>query len=368
MPPQPKKKASPILKPAGSLKTLREQMTKTYGDGQVSRRDSVKSYDVISTGSLALDLAMRTGGWVRGRTHEIVGVEGVGKTTVTITSMAEAQKAHPDLAVGYIDMEQTFDWDWAEANGLDTSDERFLHVFPDDTEDVSDMLRQMTQTGLFSLIVVDSIGGMESKQAFEKQAEDAVMGRNAQAITRMVKHVATLARQHNVAIIFVNQYRANLSGMGSDISAGPKALRYNTTMKIEMRRTGEPTLKVGSGDNEEEVGRQVRAKVSRSKVAAQGKVAEFWIINQPTEKYGPIGIDKADEAVMIGNTAGVFGRRGSWYDLPNGEALNGAEAVKGYLRDNPEVMLEIKSLALEKVAHEVMAEVETTFEQEEVDA
>lgn len=364
MPPTTKKKTSPILKEAGSLKTLREQMTKTYGSGRVSRRDSVKAYEVIPTGSLALDYALRVGGWVRGRTHEVIGVEGVGKTTLCITSMAEAQRAYPDEAVGYIDMEQTFDWDWAEANGLDTSDERFMHVFPDDTEDVSDMLRQMTQTGLFSIIVVDSIGGMESKQAFEKQAEEAVMGRNAQAITRMVKHVATLARKYNVAILFINQYRANLSGMGADISAGPKALRYNTTMKVEMRRTGEPTLKIGSGDSEEEVGRQVRAKVSRSKVAAQGKVAEFWIINQSTDKYGPIGIDRADETLTVGNVAGVFGRRGSWYDLPNGQALNGAEAVKTYLRANPDVMQEILSAALAKVSDEVVEEVETKFEEE----
>jgi len=364
----PKQKTSSILKPAGSLKTLRDQMTKTYGSGQVTRRDEVKQYATIPTGSLALDYATRVGGWVRGRTHEIIGVEGVGKTTVCITSMAEAQLKYPKEAVGYIDMEQTFDWDWAEMNGLDTSDERFMHVFPDDTEDVSDMLRQMTQTGLFSVIVVDSIGGMESKQAFEKQAEDAVMGRNAQAITRMVKHVATLARQHNVAILFVNQYRANLSGMGSDISAGPKALRYNTTMKVEMRRTGEPTLKVGSGDSEEEVGRQVKAKVSRSKVAAQGKTAEFWIINQDTDKYGPVGIDRADEAVTIGNLAGVFGRRGSWYDLPDGTSHNGAEAVKKHLRDDPDVMDRILSEALAKVSHEVVAEVETAFDPEEEQA
>lgn len=365
MPPQPKKKTSAILKPAGSLRTLRDQMTKTYGDGQVTRRDSVKAYEVISTGSLALDLATRVGGWVRGRTHEIIGVEGVGKTTIAITSMAQAQAQYPKLATGYIDMEQTFDWDWAESNGLNTTDERFLHVFPDDTEDVSDMLRQMTQTGLFSLIVVDSIGGMESKQAFEKDAEDVVMGKNAQAITRMVKHVATLARQHNVAILFVNQYRANLSGMGGDISAGPKALRYNTTMKVEMRRTGTPTLKIGSGDNEEEVGREVKAKVSRSKVAAQGKSAEFWIVNQPSDKYGPIGIDQADEAVMIGDTANIFGRRGSWYDLSDGTSHNGRNAVKMHLRENPILMQQILSEALAKVSDEVIDEVETTFEQEE---
>jgi len=358
-------KKSSILKPASSLKALREQMTKTYGDGRVTRRDSVKDYEVIPTGSMSLDHAMRVGGWVRGRTHEIIGVEGVGKTTVTITSMASAQRTFPNEAVGYIDMEQSFDFAWAEANGLDTSDERFIHMFPDNSEQVSDMLRQMCQTGLFSMLVVDSIGGMESKQAFEKGAEEAVMGRNAQAITRMVKHVATLARQYNVAIIFVNQYRANLSGMGNDVSAGPKALRYNTTMKVEMRRTGEPTLKIGSGENQEEVGRQVRAKVTRSKVAAQGKQAEFWIINQNTEEYGPIGIDQADEAVMIGDLAGVFGRRGSWYDLPDGSKHNGKDNLKAYFRANPGAMEEVRTIALRAVADEVTDEVDTTFEPED---
>lgn len=359
----PKKKASSILKPAGSLKNLREQMTATYGTGRVTRHDSVKDYEVIPTGSFSLDHAMRVGGWVCGRTHEIIGVEGVGKTTVAITSMAQAQRIFPKKAVGYIDMEQTFDFGWAETNGLDTSDERFIHVFPDHTEHVSDMLRRMCQSGLFSMLVVDSIGGMESKQAFEKEAEDVVMGKNAQAITRMVKHVATLARQHNVAILFVNQYRANLSGMGNDISAGPKALRYNTTMKVEMRRTSEPTLKVGSGENEEEVGRQVRAKVSRSKVAAQGKYGEFWIINQDTPQYGPVGIDQADEAVAVGDNAGVFGRRGSWYDLPDGSKHNGKDKVKDYLREHPEAMDQIRTIALRAVADEVTDEVETTFEE-----
>jgi recombination protein RecA len=153
--------------------------------------------------------------------------------------------------------------------------------------------------------------------------------------------------------------------MGSDISAGPKALKYNTTMKVEMRRTGTPTLKVGTGDKEEEVGREVKAKVSRSKVAAQGRSAEFWIINQATDEYGPIGIDQADEAVMIGDTASIFGRRGSWYDLPDGSSHNGKEAVKAYLRLNPELMQQILSEALAKVSHEVVAEIETSFEPEE---
>lgn len=351
-----------------SLASLRESMTKMYGEGRVTKRENVKPYEIIPTGSLSLDQALRVGGWVRGRLHEIAGVEGVGKTTLVIASMVQAQNKYPNQAVGYIDMEQTFDWDWAESLGLDTSDEKFLHVYPDNSEDVSDQLSDMAKTGLFSMIAVDSIGGMESKKAFDKTAEEAVMGNNAQVITRMVKKTAAVANRENVAILLINQFRANLSNpAGGDVSAGPKALKYATSVKVDMRRTGEPPLTVGSGDNAEKVGSQVSARVVRSKVAAQGRVARFWILNQPTDQYGPIGIDVADEAYTVGVRSGVIKQGGAWFTLPNGEKFQGGSATKDYLRDNPEVMYEIRDQAVAAVAGDVIPNVETDFE-EDVDA
>lgn len=212
-------------KKSAGLAGLRETMEKRYGTSRVSRRAAVKGYDVIPTGSYSLDYALRTGGWVRGRIHEIVGKEGCSKTTLVINSMANAQRLFPKLAVGYVDMEQAFDWDWAEKNGLDTDDDKFLHVYPDDSEDVSDQIRLMAETGQFSMIVIDSIGGMESKQAFQKDAGDSVVGRNAQVITRMVKHVAVLARQHNVAILIVNQYRCLAEGTLIQTDQGIKEIQ-----------------------------------------------------------------------------------------------------------------------------------------------
>lgn len=362
MPPIKAKKA-PYKKP-NSLASFREEMVKTYGEQRVTRREKVKPYDVIPTGSLSLDYALRVGGWVRGRSSEIVGVEGVGKTTLAISSMASAQSVCPDLAVGYIDMEQTFDWDWAEANGLDTSDERFFHVYPDNSEDVSDQISSMSRSGLFSMIIVDSIGGMESKKAFDKNAEDAVMGNNAQVITRMVKKIAPVIRQENVAVIFINQYRANLSGMGGDISAGPKALKYATSAKVEMRGTGETPLYINDNGDKIAVGRLVAGRVSRLKVGAPGKKAEFWIINQNTEEYGPIGIDRADEAVTIGKLSGVI-QGTSWLTLPNGEKFQGASKVKDYLRANPDVMEEIRKAAVDTMGSTVIPDIENSFEEED---
>lgn len=361
MPPAQKKK--PRVVPS-SLAALRTNMVKTYGDGQVTRRDTVRPYEVIPTGSMSLDLALRVGGWALGRIHEIVGPEGVGKTTLVINSAAQAQQKYSDRAVGYIDMEQTFDWDWAEAQGLDTDDDRFLHVYPDNSEDVSDQAKAMIETGLFSLIIIDSIGGMESKQAFDKEAGDVVMGRNAQVITRMVKRLAAEARKHQVAVIVINQYRANISNpMGMDISAGPKALKYATTTKVELRRSGEDALKYDFKDDEGPVvvGVPIKAKVTRNKIAAAYKSGTFWIINQETPEWGAIGIDQAVEAYTIGVFTGVIEPQGGGYHwMPwttdKKERIHGKPATLAFLRANPDKAAEVRDAAVAKMAEDVIPE------------
>jgi len=371
---------TPAKRPT-SLAALRDKMEKQWGN-RVSRQDTARrTYEIVSTGSLGLDLATRVGGLVRGRIHELVGVEGVGKTTLLINAMREHQQRYPDLAVGMIDMEQTWDWDWAEANGLDISEDRFIHVYPDNSEDVSDQIKEMTQDGLLSMISVDSIGGMESQGAFDKDAEKSNMGKNAQIITRMVKHTAVLLRRTNTTGVFVNQLRANFAdqtGKAGDVSAGPKVLKYSTTMKIDMRRTAESTLKVkrldGNETVEEIVGQQVRARVVRSKVAAQGRAAEFWIINQDTPEYGPIGIDRADEALSLGIRTGVIGvRGGGHHDLPDGTSIRGRDLVLARLRSEPDLALQIRDLAVQDAVKDVKQEEgDLTFEQtyvgEEVEA
>ncbi|WP_281711884.1 AAA family ATPase [Dermacoccus nishinomiyaensis] len=356
-------------KKSAGLAGLRETMEKRYGTSRVSRRAAVKGYDVIPTGSYSLDYALRTGGWVRGRIHEIVGKEGCSKTTLVINSMANAQRLFPKLAVGYVDMEQAFDWDWAEKNGLDTDDDKFLHVYPDDSEDVSDQIRLMAETGQFSMIVIDSIGGMESKQAFQKDAGDSVVGRNAQVITRMVKHVAVLARQHNVAILIVNQYRANIGSMSMrDESAGPKAAKYATTTKVELARTGETiTHKFSDNPSPEVVAKEFRARVTRNKVAAEGKMATYWLITQETPNGGPIGIDQASEALAVGLLNDVIEQQpGGYYSFPwtktPKDRIRGRDSVLEFLRDNPDRAKEITRLSTEEKSADLRQEPEIELE------
>jgi recombination protein RecA len=342
--------------PQPSMSKFREQLDKRYGD-RLTAPPAQAQYEIISTGSLTLDLALRTGGWVRGRTHEIVGPPQVCKTTLSILTAAEHQKA-TKKAVGWIDMEQSFDFAWARTLGLDTSEKMFTHIYPDDSEDVSDLNKILAQSELYGLLVIDSIGGMESRKAFEKDADESTMGRNAQVITRMVKQAAALARQHNITMIYVNQLRANLSYAGQDLPSGPRALQYNTTTSIRLSRKGGPigdtTRKLKEGDVEDEVGRQFVAKVTRNRVAPAGRSAEFWLFNQPTQEYGPVGIDKVDEAVTVGVRTGVIKQSGAFYTLPGqSKSVQGRTKLVAEMKNHPEVVARIRTDALKLTAHEV---------------
>jgi recombination protein RecA len=347
------------------LASFRDKLTSAYGEGRVTRQEKAKPYEVVSTGSLSLDYALRVGGWVRGRMHEIVGPPGVGKSTLVLNSMAQHQLKYPKLAVAYIDMEQTFDRNWAVANGLDVSDDRFLHVFPDNAEQVSDLLRAICREAPISCVVVDSIGGMESKSALEKDAEDSVVGRSAQVITRMVKHVATLTRESGATCLLVNQYRANLNYGASDISAGPRALAYATTTKVALRRTGTRPKVVKVNGEDEEISREIRAKVERNKVAAQGRVGTFWITNQIAKGFPELGIDKIDEAWTIGLQTGVIRQSGAFYTLPGADkAIQGGDKAKEALRADLVMVAKLREQALALVAGEVVPETSVTVEEE----
>ncbi|MFD7835558.1 hypothetical protein [Streptomyces sp. NPDC059761] len=354
---------------AKGLTKLRADLTKVYGD-RLTRRETMMRPDAISTGSLTLDYALGVGGFALRRTHEIVGPEGMGKTTLANLTMANAQRQYPDRAVCLIDMEQAYDYAWAEKLGVDTSEDRFIHLYPDHSEDVSDQIAMVLRSGLVSVVTVDSIGGMESKAAFEKKADESAMGKNSQVISRMVKRVAGLCREHNSLVLFINQYRANIgSPRGGEKSAGPNALKYNTTTKVKMSRTSEPTRKVGIDDavseapKELEVGRQLRVKVERNKLAPQGRSADFWFYNHATEQYGPVGIDRSDEAAVLGIATGAVTRlNASYYELPDGTKVNGRPAVKVAFAERPELAEQVRERALALISGEVKAELTVTYD------
>lgn len=310
-----------------TLKTHAEQLAKQYGARVAAEPEGPPV--IISTGSLTVDRALREGGWRQNRIHEILGPPDVGKSTLMHYSAIQQQLADAARAVAYIDMEGTFDYDWAHGLGLDTSPGRWMHLYPNDSEDASDMARECCRSGVYSSVIVDSVGGMESRKALDKEAEKDQVGKNAQVITRMVKHLATLARQNRVTVLLVNQPRAVISSMGlPDQSAGPKAMQHATTTKLVMSKGGQVPRKLKFGDEEETVSVQVKAKVTRSKLVAPGRVAEFWINNRHTEEFGAPGIYRLEEYADLGIALGVIVQKNAWYQFPTGTQVQGRENVQ----------------------------------------
>jgi recombination protein RecA len=356
------------MPPAKGLAKLRADLTKTYGD-RYTRRDMMVRPTFLSTGSLTVDYALG-GGFALKRTHEIVGPEGMGKTSLANLTMANAQRAMPDRAAAVIDMEQAYDFEWAEKLGVDLDEDRFIHLYPDHSEDVSDQISMLLRSGDVSIVTVDSIGGMESKAAFEKKAEESAMGKNAQIISRMVKRVAGLCRQYNATVIFINQYRANVgSPRGGEKPAGPNALKYCTTTQLKMSRTSEPTRKISLIDavseapKELEIGRQLRVKVARNKLAVQGRSADFWFYNHPAE-LGHVGIDRTDEAAVLGMAVGAIKRLTTVaYEMPDGTKINGGRpGVKAALAASPDLVELVREKALMHIAGEVKADHEVSYD------
>lgn len=354
MPAAPKKEAP--KKALTGLAAFREKMGKTYGTQLTRQETHVPKPECISTGLLGLDYATVCGGWVEGRLHLIWGQEGVGKSTLCYLAMAEAQRKHPDKAVVYIDMEQTFDFEYAAKWGLDLSEDRFFHLYPDNSEDVADMLKDSCRSGVVSMVTVDSVGGMETKKAIDKSAGESDMGKNSQVITRMCKVGAVEARKEKVAVLIISQVRANFASMtGGDTYAAPKALRHATSMVIQLKPVfGDDTRLTIKVDGEDiEVGRKIAAKIQRSKMAPQGRTAHFWIKNMATEAYGPVGIDPVDDAITLAlkpSVGAIEQQGGGYYVLPDGNRVRGRKEVLAYLREVPELIPLIREKALASVS------------------
>jgi recombination protein RecA len=333
-----------------SLANFAAKLQKDHGEKQVPLK--APPLVVVPTGSATLDWALRIGGFLLGRLYEIIGVKDAGKSTLVLTAAGIYQQRFPERGVAYVDVEGTIDYDWATALGVDCSDKaakagRWLHLEPKDSETASAMAAECARSGLVSLIIIDSIGGMESRKVLDHDEANPKKNpstmSNSQVITRMSKRLATLARDHRVTILLVNQYRANTANpMGSDVSAGPKTMQHATTAKIEMSQVfadGSQRKSKFWGD-EEVVGNMSRARVTRLKQGARSRVAEFFIMTQETDEFGGVGIDSADEYLRLGIKVGVIKKdAGGYYTVPGIDGrVHGEEKVLKALRDDPDML------------------------------
>lgn len=342
---------------AAALRTFETRFTKAFGDSVVLKRQEKSDYEVISTGSLLLDTALGVGGTIKGRLTEVWGPESVGKSSLALIGVAQAQRRDPESVQGWIDMEQRYDPTWATKLGVDTS--RLYLAEPNSAEDVADIVKTMITSGLMNKIVVDSVGGMVSRSEMEKDAEEATVGQVPKIVTRMVKIAAVEARRFAVDTWIINQVRARIGGGGPRAAdttrGGGFALGHGTTHRLKVRRTGEK-LTIGKGDDIVQVGVEIAVQVEKNSVASPGRIARIMLINEATETYGPVGIDQASEAYTLGMRNDLFDRKGNWITFADGTKANGQPEAITHLRDHPEIISRIRDLSLQRVAHEVHSE------------
>jgi len=328
-----------------ALQAALSQIEKEYGKGSIMKlgqKESNEKIDVISTGSLSLDIALGVGGLPRGRIIEIYGPESSGKTTLTLHAIAEAQKAGGTCA--FIDAEHALDPIYARKLGIKTED--LILSQPDNGEQALEIADTLVRSGAVDLIIIDSVAALVPKAEIEGDMGDSHVGLQARLMSQALRKLTASISKSKSAIIFINQIRMKIGVMfgNPETTTGGNALKFYASVRLDIRRIG--ALK----DKEEIIGNQTRVKVVKNKVAPPFKTVEFDII------YGE-GVSKLGELIDLGVKAEIVEKAGSWFSY-NGERIGqGRENVKQFLKNNTKMAEEIEA-KIRANANEVSAKLE----------
>ncbi len=308
-----------------AIETAMQQIERTYGKGSIMRYGdgkAVAGIEAISTGSLALDLALGVGGLPRGRIVEIYGPESSGKTTLALHVLAQAQKQGGEVA--FIDAEHALDVTYARALGVDV--ESMLISQPDTGEQALEICETLVRTGAIDVIVVDSVAALVPRAEIEGEMGDSFVGLHARLMSQALRKLTGAINKTNTIVIFINQLREKVGVMygNPEVTTGGRALKFYASVRIDVRRV--ETLK-NSG---EMIGNRTRAKVVKNKMAPPFREAEFDIM------YGE-GISLLGELLDLGVKLDFVQKSGSWYSMGETRIGQGRDAAKQYLKDNPEV-------------------------------
>ena len=317
-----------------ALKMTMDKLDKTYGKGSVMRMgdSAVEEVEVISSGSITLNNALGIGGYPKGRIVEIYGPESSGKTTLTLHAIAEVQKAGGIAA--FIDAEHAFDRFYAER--LDIQTEDLIISQPDHGEQALEIADNLIRSGAIDLIVIDSVAALTPKSEIEGEMGDSKKGLQARLMSQALRKLtATISKTH-CCCIFINQLREKIGVMfgNPETTTGGNALKFYSSVRLDIRRIGQ--IK----DADKVMGNRARVKVIKNKVAPPFRQAEFDII------YGE-GISKAGELIDLGVDNEVLTKSGSWFSYGETRLVQGRDAVKNILMDNPELAEEIEAKIVE---------------------
>jgi recombination protein RecA len=327
------------LSKADKLKNIRlavDKIDKDFGKNTLMLLGDkpTEMVDVISTGSLQLDIALGVGGLPKGRIVEIYGPESSGKTTLATHVIAQAQKKEGMCAI--IDAEHAFDKEYAKKLGVDV-DNLFISQ-PDYGEQALEVLDRMLNTKAFDVIVVDSVAALIPKAELEGEMGDSKMGLHARLMSQALRKITAITAKSGTIVIFINQLREKIGVMfgNPETTTGGNALKFYASVRLDIRRNAQ--LK----DGDTVIGSHIKVKVVKNKVAPPFTVAEFDLF------FGE-GISKEGEIIDCGVDLGLIQKSGSWFSYESNKLGQGKDAVRELLKDNPALTDEIEQKIREKL-------------------
>jgi recombination protein RecA len=328
---------------AKALQAALAQIEKQFGKGSIMRLgegEVIEDIQVVSTGSLGLDVALGVGGLPRGRVVEIYGPESSGKTTLTLQVVAEMQKQGGVCA--FIDAEHALDIQYAQKLGVNLQD--LLISQPDTGEQALEIVDALVRSGSVDLIVVDSVAALTPKAELEGEMGDALPGLQARLMSQALRKLTGTIKKTNCMVVFINQIRMKIGVMfGSpETTTGGNALKFYASVRLDIRRVG--SIKKG----DDIIGNETKVKVVKNKVSPPFKTAEFDIL------YGE-GISREGEIVDMGVAAKIVDKSGAWYAY-NGEKIGqGKDNAREFLRENPDLAYEIENKIRESLGIALLA-------------
>ena len=313
-----------------ALNAALSQIEKQYGKGAIMRMgddSGARNVPVVSTGSLALDVALGIGGLPRGRVVEIYGPESSGKTTLTLHAVAEAQKAGGTAA--FVDAEHALDPAYAAKLGVDV--DNLLVSQPDTGEQALEITDMLVRSGAVDIVVVDSVAALTPRAEIEGEMGDSHVGLQARLMSQALRKLTGNIKRTNCMVIFINQIRMKIGVMfGSpETTTGGNALKFYSSVRLDIRRIG--ALKRG----DEVIGNETRVKVVKNKMAPPFRQAVFEIL------YGE-GISREGELIELGVEHKIVNKSGAWYSYGDERIGQGKDNVRNYLREHPEMAADIE--------------------------
>lgn len=319
-----------------ALAAALSQIEKQFGQGSVMRMGDATAtdIDVVSTGSLALDVALGVGGLPKGRVIEIYGPESSGKTTLSLQVAAQTQKQGGTVA--FVDAEHALDPAYAEKLGVAIDD--LLVSQPDTGEQALEITDMLVRSGAVSLVVVDSVAALTPRAEIEGEMGDSHMGLQARLMSQALRKLTGNIKRSNTMVIFINQIRMKIGVMfgNPETTTGGNALKFYASVRLDIRRTG--AIKKG----DEIIGNDTKVKVVKNKMAPPFKAATFEIL------YGE-GISYLGEIIDLGVQHGLIKKSGAWYSYREERIGQGKENVRQYLKDHPEIVQKVDSTLREKL-------------------